>query len=99
MAESSSAYFEAYRHVLKGLQDMDPSNIPFSKYFVNVETNISPPKYIEKIDFSCVFPNKKWNPVTEHWPAIESTLDRSQMDSLKLALTKEIALIQGKTLI
>jgi len=30
-----SAYFEAYRHVLEGLQEIQPENLPFKKYLLN----------------------------------------------------------------
>ena len=102
MAESSSAYFEAYRHVLKGLQDMDPLRIPFAKYFIDVQTTVSPPSYINEstnMDFSSVFDNlpkmNKWHPIKDHWPDFETSMDQSQLHALKLALTNEVALIQG----
>ncbi|XP_077993299.1 NFX1-type zinc finger-containing protein 1-like [Glandiceps talaboti] len=45
MAESS-AYFEAYRHVLKGLQEITDDSLPFKPYIINVATEVSPPKYL-----------------------------------------------------
>ncbi len=101
MAESSSAYFEAYRHVLKGLQEMDPFNIPFSDYLINAKKLIASPKYIEEareINFSSVFehlPLRVWHPTKHVWPQINTTMDNSQLEAIKLALTKEISLIQG----
>ena len=43
----SSAYFEAYRHVLKGLQQIQES-MCFQKYIVFCETNVQPPLYLRK---------------------------------------------------
>ena len=49
MAESA-AYFEAYRHVLQGLQQMKDDNFPFEKYIVDVTSNIDPPEYLKEDD-------------------------------------------------
>ncbi|XP_038052474.1 NFX1-type zinc finger-containing protein 1-like [Patiria miniata] len=46
MAESA-AYFEAYRHVLKGLQQMNEKNFPFKKYIVDVASKVEPPAYLQ----------------------------------------------------
>ncbi|CAG2235691.1 unnamed protein product [Mytilus edulis] len=45
MAETS-AYFEAYRHVLLGLQNMKEGDLPFEKYIVHCEVNVQPPAYL-----------------------------------------------------
>ncbi|XP_070581257.1 NFX1-type zinc finger-containing protein 1-like [Ptychodera flava] len=45
MAETS-AYFEAYKHVLKGLQEITEENLPFKPYIINVVTDVDPPKYL-----------------------------------------------------
>ena len=47
MAETS-AYFEAYRHVLKGMQETTSENFPFQKYIVRCETTVKPPRYLLK---------------------------------------------------
>ncbi len=46
MAETS-AYFEAYRHVLNGLQKMAQEDFPFQKYIVRCESEVSPPQYLQ----------------------------------------------------
>ena len=46
MAESS-AYFEAYRHVLASLKEID-DKLPFQKHLVKVETDVTPPRYVTK---------------------------------------------------
>ena len=45
MAESS-AYFEAYRHVLQGVQNITAENLPFQKYIVECDTEKAPPDYV-----------------------------------------------------
>ena len=45
MAESS-AYFEAYRHVLLGLKAMHEENLPFSQYLVNCNKQVEKPQYL-----------------------------------------------------
>ncbi|XP_071505626.1 NFX1-type zinc finger-containing protein 1-like [Diadema antillarum] len=45
MAESS-AYFEAYRHVLKGLQSVTEETLPLPDYILSVSSTVGPPAYI-----------------------------------------------------
>ncbi|KAL3847673.1 hypothetical protein ACJMK2_018572 [Sinanodonta woodiana] len=47
MVETTS-YFEAYRHVLTGLQKIRPGDLPFEKYIVKCETEIEPPVYLRQ---------------------------------------------------
>ncbi|KAJ8042120.1 NFX1-type zinc finger-containing protein 1 [Holothuria leucospilota] len=47
MAESSS-YFEAYRHVLHCLQNIDQYNLPFSQYLVYISKYANLPQYIKE---------------------------------------------------
>lgn len=42
----TTAYFEAYRHVLEGLQEIQAEDVPFQKYIVNCNTDIQAPKYL-----------------------------------------------------
>jgi len=61
MCETPNMYFEPYRHVLKAIQRIDPENFPFEKYFINCETDVSPPKYLKSnptIDMSPAFTEK-----------------------------------------
>ena len=44
MAETT-AYFEAYRHVLEGLREMKDS-LPMSRYLVDCNPTIKPPQYL-----------------------------------------------------
>ncbi|KAJ8336970.1 hypothetical protein SKAU_G00381900 [Synaphobranchus kaupii] len=40
------AFFEAYRHVLEGLQEMSAEDLPMQRYIVSCEKDISPPGYL-----------------------------------------------------
>ncbi|XP_072917712.1 NFX1-type zinc finger-containing protein 1 isoform X1 [Hemitrygon akajei] len=42
----TTAYFEAYRHVLEGLQEIQGEDIPFQKYIVECNTDIQAPRYL-----------------------------------------------------
>ena len=77
------------------------------RYIVDCETEINQPKYLighdmPIYDFTCIMPDSavtKLFPAlsTESWPSHdELSFDPSQMDAMKTALTKEIALIQGR---
>ena len=107
MAETT-AYFEAYRYVLEGLYAMKDS-MPFQRYIIQCESTVKPPKYlldqaVPVYDFKCVLhKTKSKTKVTEfpvlnakRWPGEEDlAFDSSQLDAMKMALTKELALIQG----
>ncbi|KAI1902280.1 hypothetical protein AGOR_G00043080 [Albula goreensis] len=41
------AFFEAYRHVLEGLQEMSARDLPMQRYIVSCEEDISPPGYLQ----------------------------------------------------
>ena len=47
MAETS-AYFEAYRHVLRGLQQVG-NDMPFQQYIVNCDSVVQPPLYLRRV--------------------------------------------------
>ncbi|XP_074942120.1 NFX1-type zinc finger-containing protein 1-like [Phalacrocorax aristotelis] len=42
----SPAFFEAYRHVLEGLQELSPAAVPFSRYLVHCKPNIRCPAHL-----------------------------------------------------
>ena len=44
----SPAYFEAYRYVLKGLQELDETTLPFQKYLVECSGQVDPPEYLRR---------------------------------------------------
>ncbi|KAF4079021.1 hypothetical protein AMELA_G00188300 [Ameiurus melas] len=103
----TTAYFEAYRYVLEGLQEQEEDDLPFQRYIVECNTDVHPPAYLLRLgrtyDLACIAAEghkdslKPFNPLTPTaWPNEEQLgLDDSQLQALKLALTKELAIIQG----
>ncbi|KAJ7333525.1 NFX1-type zinc finger-containing protein 1 [Desmophyllum pertusum] len=45
MVESTS-YFEAYRHVLEGLKEVESEKLPLQNYIVNCQKQVEPPAYL-----------------------------------------------------
>ncbi|XP_063816587.1 NFX1-type zinc finger-containing protein 1 isoform X2 [Pseudophryne corroboree] len=104
----TTAYFEAYRHVLEGLQEMNEQDVPFQKYIVLCEKNVEAPRYLNagvQYNLSCLISELKVVPAMERkinilnfleWPSKEILgFDESQIEAVQLALTKELAIIQG----
>uniref|UniRef100_A0A6J0UWU2 NFX1-type zinc finger-containing protein 1 n=1 Tax=Pogona vitticeps TaxID=103695 RepID=A0A6J0UWU2_9SAUR len=121
----TTAYFEAYRHVLQALQEMRHQEVPFQKYIVRCEAQVTEPEYLARgggggYDLSCLLqkpgPRQRQEegaaapePLRglgrspkidildpQQWPTEEALgLDESQLQALRLALTKELAIIQG----
>ncbi|NXC85444.1 ZNFX1 protein, partial [Cercotrichas coryphoeus] len=106
----TTAYFEAYRHVLEGLQKMREEDIPFQKYIVECDTQVKEPAYLTVDTAYNLAPLAKTSCKEEcpdslrsvrildpnQWLSMEALkLDESQMQALNLALTKELAIIQG----
>ncbi|CAI9556392.1 unnamed protein product [Staurois parvus] len=105
----TTAYFEAYRHVLEGLKEINAQDVPFQKYIVSCETDVGAPRYLNagiQYDLSCMMSKEQkaipasrnkiniLNPL--QWPSKESLgFDESQIEAVRLALTKELAIIQG----
>ena len=107
----SSAYFEAYRHILNGLQQINFDLMPFSAYLVECKTSgleIPPPKYLKHatgysfdlhsiLGVSKVSPRKTVN-VTDasSWPPPEETqFNRFQLEAMQMALSQDVSVIQG----
>ncbi|XP_072308697.1 NFX1-type zinc finger-containing protein 1-like [Eucyclogobius newberryi] len=102
----TTAYFEAYRYVLEGLQEQEEDELPFKKYLVDCSPDVEPPAYLQRADTydlsSVAHPDFKSEVKPFHcldakaWPTMEKLgLDESQFDAFKLALTKELVIIQG----
>ncbi|NXU40378.1 ZNFX1 protein, partial [Drymodes brunneopygia] len=106
----TTAYFEAYRHVLEGLQKTREEDIPFQKYIVECDTRVKEPAYLTEDTAYDLAPLaktslKEKSPDSlksvhildpDQWLSMEALkLDESQMQALNLALTKELAIIQG----
>ncbi|EPY88320.1 NFX1-type zinc finger-containing protein 1 [Camelus ferus] len=78
----TTAYFEAYRHVLEGLQEVQEEDVPFQRNIVECDSYVKEPR-VNVLDPS-------------QWPSKEALkLDDSQMEALQFALTRELAIIQG----
>ncbi|XP_068120429.1 NFX1-type zinc finger-containing protein 1 [Hyperolius riggenbachi] len=106
----TTAYFEAYRHVLEGLKEMNAQDVPFQKYIVSCEKEVGAPRYLNagsQYNLGCILSLEEETSISaaknninvlnlRNWPSKESLgLDESQMQALQLALTKELAIIQG----
>ncbi|XP_072308696.1 NFX1-type zinc finger-containing protein 1-like [Eucyclogobius newberryi] len=102
----TTAYFEAYRYVLEGLQEQEEDELPFQRYLVDCSPDVEPPAYLQRADTydlsSVAHPDFKSEVKPFHcldakaWPTMEKLgLDESQFDAFKLALTKELVIIQG----
>lgn len=110
----TAAYFEAYRHVLEGLQEIREEDIPFQKYIVECDAQVEKPAYLTMdtvYNFAPLMEDSASGDDTHPgalrrqgvcvlhpnwWPSMETLrLDESQMQALSLALTKELAIIQG----
>ncbi|KAI3369880.1 hypothetical protein L3Q82_024689 [Scortum barcoo] len=102
----TTAYFEAYRYVLEGLQEQEEDSLPFQRYIVECNADVQPPDYLQRQDtynLSSIADAdykdsiRPFHSLNENaWPQMEELgLDESQMKALKLALTKQLAIIQG----
>ncbi|XP_031682929.1 NFX1-type zinc finger-containing protein 1-like isoform X2 [Oncorhynchus kisutch] len=102
----TTAYFEAYRYVLEGLQELEVEDLPFQRYIVECSSDVEPPAYLPRADTydlsAIAVPEFKSSIKSFHtldpeaWPPMEQLgLDESQMRALQIALTKELAIIQG----
>ncbi|KAI5070201.1 hypothetical protein GOP47_0014544 [Adiantum capillus-veneris] len=107
MAESTSAFFEAYVHSLRNLQRVEMAALPFAEHLVSLVSAVKPPSYLASrnagsfYSLECVFPNGSLTGlrqpinIMEEWPEFDSPLDSSQKDAIKHGLTKRLAVLQG----
>ncbi|RIA83764.1 P-loop containing nucleoside triphosphate hydrolase protein [Glomus cerebriforme] len=98
MVEATSSYFEAYRHILKVLQELDPEKLPFKEHIIGLDQKIDVPKYLQTQRPDYKFENDIRCDIMEEWPTVEKIspgLHSSQYDALKRMLTCRLALIQG----
>ena len=107
----SPAYYEAYRHVLKGLKELDETTMPFKKYLVECSEDVDSPEYLRREDsqepvcydlrLALDVPDETTAsrvPVLQigAWPSVEILpLNSSQFEALKTAVTTEFSVIQG----
>ncbi|CAG0882921.1 unnamed protein product [Darwinula stevensoni] len=97
--EASSAYFEAYRHVLRCLQQRDEESFPLTDYIVYGAMKDAPPKFLpDYYDFSFIRTHLDTVDLLAkaYWPpAGDFGLDESQLQAFQSALTQEFSVIQG----
>ncbi|KAJ3603008.1 hypothetical protein NHX12_030752, partial [Muraenolepis orangiensis] len=102
----TSAYFEAYCHVLEGLQEVQANELPFSRYIVECSADVQPPQYLRANDTYNLMnvADPQFRPQIKpfhclrpaDWPPMTHlNLDQSQMKAFQMALTHELAIIQG----
>ena len=104
----STAYFEAYRHILTRLQNLEENPPSFKSYIVDCKPLefIPPPSYLTVdiednqdvcFDLSALGYPRSVNVLNpKDWPDFdEGSLDKSQLTAVRMALTQEISVIQG----
>ena len=107
----SPAYFESYRPILEQLKKITPDSFPFQEYLVHCNSDVKPPQYLRsgilgsqvRYDLEetlglqpagCSGIVSICDP--RSWPQAEDvSLNASQLEALKGALTKEFSVIQG----
>ncbi|KAK0051424.1 NFX1-type zinc finger-containing protein 1 [Biomphalaria pfeifferi] len=98
------SFFEAYRHVLEGLQEMVEKRLPMEQYLVRCEKEIDAPAYLKRqtqYNLSCIVKTRRILSTvqvikTENWPGLAYVcLNKHQYMAVKAALTKELTLLQG----
>ncbi|ELU14669.1 hypothetical protein CAPTEDRAFT_71969, partial [Capitella teleta] len=92
----ATAYFEAYKHNLKKMQEIE--DLSFKDYILNSDvTNVMAPKYLRNPGAALVLSGKRYQALKiSKWPGKEILeLNQSQYSAFQNALTKEFAIIQG----
>ncbi|KAG0349212.1 hypothetical protein BG004_000867 [Podila humilis] len=104
MIESMQGYFEAYQHVLRCIQNIDPDTLPFQPQLVGLEPMLERPFYsrgahnltdkdfIQRSLWDFTYILKGDNHETRMGP---ETTDPIVMEALNRLLTKELAVVQG----
>jgi cold shock CspA family protein len=102
MVESVSTYYEAYSHVLQALQNTPMDKFPFQSHLIECAAEVAPPSYLaggaDLYNMYNVFDagSTSFHLLDEKWPSdLITSMDESQLQALKQALTKEFAVIQG----
>ncbi|KAF9094162.1 NFX1-type zinc finger-containing protein 1 [Mortierella sp. GBA35] len=106
MIESMQGYFEAYQHVLRCLQDIDPSMLPFQPQLVGLEGELESPAYghlnqrIRDEDYVRESLRKfpeilKGTPPSASQQPPATEVQPSVMEAMLRMLNKEFAIVQG----
>ena len=107
----SPAYFESYRPILEQLKKITPDSFPFQEYLVHCNSDVKPPQYLRSgilgsqvrydLEETLGLQPAGWSGIVsicdpQSWPQAEDvSLNASQLEALKGALTKEFSVIQG----
>ncbi|KAG9069954.1 NFX1-type zinc finger-containing protein 1 [Linnemannia hyalina] len=110
MIESMQGYFEAYQHVLRCLQDIDPSTLPFRPQLVGLEHELESPAYSQHnqrirdedylLESLLKFPGilkgtARSDSQKPSKPSEPSKIQPSVIEAMNRMLTKEFAVVQG----
>ncbi|XP_078092539.1 NFX1-type zinc finger-containing protein 1 isoform X1 [Mustelus asterias] len=81
----TTAYFEAYRHVLEGLQEIQGEDVPFQKYIVDCNTEIQIPRYLtfnDSYDLEALMNRKSQDSEEDTGQTVESLQRNSKVNVL-----------------
>ncbi|KAK8239489.1 P-loop containing nucleoside triphosphate hydrolase protein [Phyllosticta capitalensis] len=101
MVEERSSFLEASRYTLRSLQKLMREPFPMQEHLVEVEQEVSPPKYVDEnplTNLKTVFANgcPERIDILGNWPeGLETELDKTQLKCLQRMLTKRLAIVQG----
>ncbi|KAI8348788.1 P-loop containing nucleoside triphosphate hydrolase protein [Mortierella sp. GBAus27b] len=104
MVESMRGYYEAYKHVLKCLQDINPDTLPFQPQLVGLDPDLQQPEYSEGID--SIRDREFIAQSVLEFPAVlkgeyptevggSEEVRPNVVDAVERMLTKELAVVQG----
>ncbi|XP_059827594.1 NFX1-type zinc finger-containing protein 1-like isoform X2 [Hypanus sabinus] len=81
----SPAFFELYRHVLRGLQETKPAYLPFQRYLVKCRRHIRPPQYLQPhtahLDMQPLLGNSS---VPQTWDGLDEDMGLVQEEGTEL---------------
>ena len=96
------AYFEAYRHVLDCLKEINPYAMPMKKYLIENKTSGQLPVYLRVVpdavyDMSSTLGEQQFKKVFISKTKLTSSinLNLSQLEALQHSLTNEFSVVQG----
>ncbi|XP_063413105.1 NFX1-type zinc finger-containing protein 1-like [Mytilus trossulus] len=88
LLEATSAYFEAYHHVLTALQSIEENTLPFQQYIVHCNSSVDMPKYLA-IDPDVRFDLRSILAINQDQNELSESSEED-LDDLLVALTKHV---------
>ena len=90
----SSAFFESYRHVLEGLQEIEPGELPFHEHIVKCSRDVGAPDYENKtngfFDMSGIIEDEADGTAAPQWNnSLEENDDNNQSIGDELMLEED----------